>query len=222
MRLRRRRRAGRRYAARRKVYRGKMATNPMRAGVHYFKETCLLQAWSCPAGSTQYGCQTYKLNDIFNNGQFKNLFDLYKITGVKLRVVPRYNQASVAESTIGPNLNELPMLYIAPNRSAWSTAPTSIQDILNDDGCKIVRLEKPVTFWLRSPAPRIVDGAGTGVPIQFNNNIRPWLTTGGNGQDADQSGVSYYSHRWAINNQNTNGVYVDVYATYYMTFKEQD
>lgn len=199
-----------------------MFMTPMASGVHRFKETCLLPAWSCSAASTQAGVQSYKLNDIFNSSQFKNIFDLYKITGVKLRIVPRYNQASVAESTVGPNLNELPMLYIAPNRSAWSTAPTSVQDILNDDGVKIVRLEKPVTFYLNSPAPRIVDGAGTGVPIQFNNNIRPWLTTGGNAQDADQSGVGYYSHRWLIDNRNTNGIYVDVYATYYMTFKEQD
>lgn len=213
----------RKYAARRKRFsKGFTRTGVLRTGVHRFKETCMLTAWSCAAASQSYGCQTYKLNDIFNSAQFKNLFDLYKITGVKLRIVPRFNQASVAESTVGPNLNELPMLYIAPNRSAWSTAPTSIPDILNDDGCKVIRLEKPVTFYLNSPSPRIVDGAGTGVPIQFNNSIRPWLTTGGNAQDADQSGVGYYSHRWAISNQNTNGVYVDVYATYYMTFKEQD
>lgn len=223
MRLRRRRPA-RRYRGRRKVFRGKLMTgpNPMLSGIHRFKETCQLTAWSCAAASNQFGVQSYKLNDLFNAGQFKNLFDLYKITGVKLRIVPRFNQASVAESTVGPNLNELPMLYLAPNRSAWSTAPTSVADILNDDGCKIYRLDKPVTVFLSAPAPRILDGAGVGVPIQFNNITRPWLTTGGNGQDADQSGVNYYSHRWGISNQNTNGVYVDVYATYYMVFKEQD
>lgn len=213
----------RRYQRRRKVFKGRRSGNMLlRSGVHRFKETCELTQWSAAAGSTQFGCQTYKLNDIFNAGQFKNLFDLYKITAVKLTIIPRFDNASVGEASNGPTQNSLPMLYVAPNRSAWSTAPTSVQDILNDDGCKVMTLNKKVSFFLRSPAPRIIDGAGNGVPIQFNNNVRPWLTTGGNGQDADQSGVNYYSHRWAISNLGTAGVYTDVYATYYMTFKEQD
>lgn len=221
----RRRRPARRYRGRRKVFKGKSSgPNPMTLGVHRFKETCMLTDWSCAAGSTQFGIQTYKLNDLFSSTQFKGLFDLYKITGVKLTIIPRFNVASVEEATSGTggSVGQLPMLYIAPNRSAWSTAPTSIQDILNDDGVKVMTLNKKVSFYLNSPAPRIVDGAGTGVPIQFNNNTRPWLTTGGNGQDADQSGVGYYSHRWAISNLGTSGVYADVYATYYMAFKEQD
>lgn len=180
--------------------------------------------WSAAAGSTQFGVQTYKLNDLFNAAQFKNLFDLYKITGVKLTIIPRYDTASVQDASagIGGNTNSLPMLYVAPNRSAWSTAPTSVQDILNDDGVRVMPLNRKYSFWLSSPSPRIIDGAGNGVPIQFNNNIKPWLTTGGNGQDADQSGVNYYSHRYAISNLGTAGIYADVYATYYMVFKEQD
>lgn len=201
-----------------------MQTTPMLSGVHRFKETCELTQWSAAAGTTTFGCQTYKLNDIFNAAQFKNLFDLYKITGVKLTIIPRYDNASVSEAMggIAGSVNSLPMLYVAPNRSPWSTAPTSVQDILNDDGCRVMTLNKKVSFWLTSPSPRILDGASNGVPLQFNTNIRPWLTTGGNGQDVDQSGVEYYSHRYAISNLGTAGVFTDVYATYYMTFKEQD
>lgn len=224
----RRGRGGRRMGGRRKKFgrRGAMRRLPLNrgilSGVHRFKETCELTQWSAAAGSTQFGVQTYKLNDIFNAGQFKNLFDLYKITGVKLTIIPRYNQASVAEASNGPTQNPLPMLYVAPNRSPWSTAPTSVQDILNDDGCKVMTLKNKVSFWLKSPGPQILDGAANGVPVQFNNNTRLWLTTGGNGQTVDQSGVLYYGHRWAISNLGTAGVYTDVYATYYMTFKEQD
>lgn len=221
-RMRRIRRA-RRYARRGKRFAKKGVMNsPLGSGVHRFKEVCELTQWSAAAGTTQFGVQAYKLNDVFNNGQYKNLFDLYKITGVKLTIIPRFTEASVAESSIGPNINNLPMLYVAPNRSAWSTAPTSVQDILNDDGVRVMTLNRKVSFWLSSPTPRIVDGAGNGVPLQYNQNIKPWLTTGGNGQDIDQSGVNYYCHRWAINNLGTNGINADVYATYYMVFKEQN
>ena len=190
--------------------------------IHRFKETCELTQWSCAAGSTQFGIQTFKLNDLFNAGQFKNLFDLYKITGVKLTIIPRFNQASVGEASNGPVVNSLPMLYIAPNRSPWSTAPTSVQDILNDDGIKIVPLDRKYSFYLSSPSPRLLDGAANGVPVQLDKKTKPWLTTGGNSQDVDQSGVEYYSHRWAISNIGSSGIYTDVYATYYLTFKEQN
>lgn len=193
-------------------------------GVHRFKETCELTAWSAAAGSTQFGLQTYKLNDLFNVNNFTGLFDLFKISGVKLTIVPQWSEASPTEAMSGAGgiQGMLPMLYIAPNRSPWSIAPTSVQDILNDDGCKIIRLDKKVSFYLKSPAPRIVDGAGTGVPIQTNVGTRLWLTTGGNGQQVDQSGLPHYSHRYAIENLNTFGVNVKVYATYYFKMKEQD
>lgn len=210
---------------RRKMFRrGRRGIKGLVPGVHRFKETCELTQWSAAAGSTQFGVQTYKLNDLFNAAQFKNLFDLYKITGVKLTIIPRYDNASVAEASggIAGSVNSLPMLYVAPNRSPWSTAPTSVQDILNDDGCKVMTLNKKVSFYLPAPSPRILDGASNGVPLQFNKSIKPWLTTGGNGQDVDQSGVDYYCHRYAISNLGTAGVFADVYATYYMIFKEQD
>lgn len=190
--------------------------------VHRFKETCELTQWSCSAGSTQFGIQSYKLNDLFNAGQFKNLFDLYKITGVKLTIIPRFDTASVGEASNGPVVNNLPMLYIAPNRSPWSTAPNSVQDILNDDGVRMMPLDRKMSFYLSAPSPRILDGASNGVPVQFDKKIKPWLTTGGNAQDVDQSGVQYYSHRWAISNTGSSGIFTDVYATYYLTFKEQN
>lgn len=218
-------RRSRRYQRRKKVFRpGRRMMRGILTGVHKFKETCELTQWSAAAGSTQFGVQTYKLNDLFNATQFKNLFDMYKITGVKLTIIPRYTDASVSEASggIAGSVNSLPMLYVAPNRSPWSVAPTSVQDILNDDGCKVMTLNKKVSFWLSSPAPLILDGAANGVPIQTNTNSRLWLTTGGNGQTVDQSGVLYYGHRYAISNLGTAGVFADVYATYYMTFKEQD
>lgn len=192
------------------------------SGVHRFKETCMLTNWSAAAGSTQFGVQGYKFRDLFNYSNFTNIFDMFKITGVKLTIIPRFNQASVAESTIGPNINQLPLLYIAPNRSPWSVAPTSIQDVLNDDGCRIIRLERKTNIFLKNPAPQLLDAASVGMPIQTNGNTRLWLTTGGNGQLVDQTNVVHFGHRWAISNLSTNGVDVDVYATYYFKMKEQD
>lgn len=215
-----------------KVYRGvkrtrygkKAQLRGMVPGVHRFKETCELTAWSAAAGSTQFGCQSYKLRDLFNVANFTGLFDMFKISGVKLTIVPQFNTSSVldANAGIGGNVGNLPILYIAPNRSPWSVAPTSVQDVLNDDGCKVIRLDKKVSFYLKSPAPQIVDGAGTGVPVMTNVGTRLWLTTGGNGQTVDQTSVLHFGHRWSIENTNSTGITVKVYATYYFKMKEMD
>lgn len=194
-------------------------------GVHTFKESCELVSWSAAASSNTYAVQTFQASNLLNWGAFRGMFDMYKITGVKLTIVPNYNVASVQESETGLSglLNPLPLLYIAPNRSPWSVAPTSIQDVLNDDGCRIIRLDKKVSLYLKSPSPQILDAVGNGVPLQFNNNTRPWLTTGGNSQLVDQSNVQYYGFRYALQNQfNTNGLGVQVFATYYFKCKEQD
>lgn len=191
--------------------------------VYRFVEKCKLTSWSCAGASGQGGIQTYKLNDLFNNPNYKGLFDLYKITKVKLMIVPQFDTASYADANNGPTISNLPMLYVAPNRSPWAVAPPVLQDALNDDGCRIIRLEKPVSFTLNAPAPRIVDGAGTGVPIQTNTSIKFWLSTGGNGQIVDQSGVEYFGHRWYIDNtSNVAGVSLQVFATYYFEMKELD
>jgi len=203
--------------------RPRMALRGFAPGVHRFKETCELVSWSAAAGTNTYGVQSFQAQNLFNWATYRNMFDMYKITGVKLTIIPQFNTASVSEGTIGPNINLLPLLYIAPNRSPWSVAPTSIQDILNDDGIKMVRLDKKVSFFLKNPAPQILDGAGTGVPIQTNGLHRLWLTTGGNGQTVDQSQVNHFGYRYVLQNQfNTNGLSVQIFATYYLKLKEQD
>lgn len=212
-----------RRAARRRARGGVLRRAIGSPKVYRFVEKCKLTDWSVAATATQGGIQTYKLNDLFNNPNYKGLFDLYKITKVKLLIVPQFDTASVADSNNGPVISNLPMLYVAPNRSPWAVAPPVLQDALNDDGCQIIRLEKPVSMTLNAPAPRLLDGAGTGMPIQTNTNTKLWLSTGGNGQIVDQSGIEYYGHRWFLDNSaNTAGFSLQIFATYYFTMKELD
>lgn len=205
----------------RRVYR--RAAVSRRSGVHYFKEKSQLVDISATTGLT-YGSETYAMSDLVNLPSFRSMFDLYKLTGVKLLFVPVQNTAEVGSA------NTLPMLYIAPNRDPMTPAPTSIGDVLNDDGCKIVRLSKPAKFWLKNPKPDLltydtegnVDGR---LPFQFNSSLtalQPWLATGGNGGKIDQSSIKHYGHRWVIDNPNTTAFTVHVFVTYYFAMKEQD
>jgi len=154
------------------------------------------------------------------------MFDLYKITGVKIKVVPRYVNADVLQNNAIPS-GALPLLHIAPNRDPYVPAATSVADLLNDDGCKTLLLNRPYTFWLKNPKPDILTGGENQlpIPIQFNSSskaLQPWLTTGGNGQLIDQSGVPHYGFRTIVDNQASVPVEAQVFVTLYFCGKEQD
>lgn len=191
--------------------------------VHYFKEMCQLLSVNVPAGTDQSGIFTFKLTDILNSGSITALFDLYKISGVKLRLVPLVNVSDANTLNAAGQLGSLPMLYIAPNRDPFVPAPTGIADIINDDGCRIIRLERPYKTYLKSPKPLIKDAAGVSVPVMTGVKQQFWLTTGGNSQTIDQSSLEHYGFRYLFtNNSGAGSLTVQVYATLYFSCKEQD
>lgn len=193
--------------------------------VHYFKELCQLASINVAPGLNQSGIITFKLTDILNSGSIVSLFDLYKITGVKLRLVPLLNVSDANTTNAAGQIGSLPMLYIAPNRDPFTPAAGSIADLLNDDGCRIIRLERPYKTYLKSPKPLLQDAAGTSLPFQLGTKQSQqfWLTTGGNAQTVDQSSTEHYGYRYMITNNSLVGsLTVQVYATLYFACKEQD
>lgn len=198
---------------------------PALSVVHKFKETCIYPGGLNVGGNTTAtGIMTFSLNDLTNATSFKTLFDMYKITGVKVRLNPRWTTIDPLAANNG--IAGLPVLYIAENRDPYVPAPTSIGDILNDDGVKIIRLTKPVTFFLRNPKAEIKDANNVSLPFQFNSSkamLQPWLTTGGGTQSIDQSSLLHFGYRWFLDNNlcqaTTN---LEVFYTLYFSMKEQD
>lgn len=179
---------------------------------------------TAPAVANGQGVMKFQILDLNNFPSYRNLFDLYKITGVKIKIIPRFNVSETATPNATGQAGTLPVLYIAPNRDPYVPAPVSAADILNDDQCKVIRLTRPINMYLKSPKPDITNGAGS-IPLQFGTGkaFQPWLTTGGGGQTVDQSNVSHYGYRWFLSNGNgLQEVVLDVYATYYFAMKEQD
>lgn len=222
------RRRMRKYRGLRKVYKsgGRKGVRPYAKATHWFKESCQIASLSAAAGGFAGQLMTFKLNDLNNAASFKALFDLYKLTGVKVKIVPKFN---VSDPTSVANHNTqagtLPMLYIAPNRDPYVPAPINAADILNDDGCRIIRLTRPINLYLKAPKAQVTTGGGDQVPMSWGvgSKWQPWLTTGGNGQSIDQSGIEHFGYRTLIENGVGNfDVVLDVYATYYFAMKEQD
>lgn len=194
--------------------------------VHRFTEKTQITGLYAGINSTGFGTLTYRLSDLTNSSAFQNMFDLFKITSVKVLIVPRFSVSDVVNAGAAGQAGSLPMLYIAPNRNQFVPAPTSIADILNDDGCRIVRLTKPISLYLKSPKANLAtDGEAPALmPFQFGTKsaFQPWLTTGGNGQSVNQLNVQHWGHRWVLSNPSGYDVNLDVYVTYNFLCKEQD
>lgn len=190
--------------------------------VHWFKEKTELAPLEAGANNFAYGRITYAISDLLNWSSYKNLFDLYKLNKVKITIIPKFNVSAAEYQNPAGQAGALPLLYIAPNRDPYVPAPTTTADVLNDDGCKVMRLDKPRSFVLTRPKALILDADGTSVPFQFNLGMQPWLTTGGNAQTLSQENVNHFGHRWAILNQGPFEAVFQVIAEYSFAMKERD
>lgn len=219
---------------RRRKYGGVRRIRRTVPNVHRFKEVYQLPVLAVNANSTSNGVMSFNLDALLNSSSFENLYDLYKITGVKIRMLYRHNASNPAD---GAAVSEFPTLYIAPNRNPMVPPPVSVSDILNDDGIKILRADKLTGkggLYLKDPKPdmsSVVTSGGTptgGIVTQqwnfgVSNKFQPWLTTGGNGQSLNQSTVPHFGYRWYLENLGCNVAQnIQVFATLYFSCKEQD
>lgn len=194
--------------------------------VHKFTE--MYKDTSIGAGAAALGAGVLAvpgLSGLLNVANFQGLFDLYKITGVSYKFVPAFNSADVGTSA------QIPNLYLATNRNPFVPAPVSVGDILNDDTCKVYRLDRPITWRVNCPKPDmsslVTIGESTyAVPQNWQfapvAKYQPWLTTGGNSATLSQISLKHYGVKWAIDNLNNAALNVDVYTTIHFQLKEQD
>lgn len=209
-------------------FRARLARARGAPSVYKFKEPYIGQITAAPLIGTP-GVITGSVSNLSNWSSYRQLFDLYRIVGMKVTFVPRWNVAQpslqdLSSGTAGVyQPGGLPVLYIAPNRDGQVPAPTGLADIINDDGVKVRRLDKKCSFYISSPKALIEDGNSTLVPFLFNNKMQPWLSTGGSGQAIDQSGLKHFGFRYLIDNLAcANSISVDTYTTLYFQMKERD
>lgn len=169
------------------------------------------------------GIMKFSINQLTNFSSYQGLFDLYKINKVQLKIIPWGNSAEVNQIGVGPGQSALPLLYIAPNRDYYAPAPTSVADIVNDDGVRCIQVSRPTTLTLKYPRPAVMDASGNA--IQYGilpNKVGQWLTTGGNAQSLNQSMVPYFGFRWFCENQNSSGFSPRIVVKLFFSMKERD
>lgn len=231
--VRRRRRAVARMFRRRLVagMRRGLGLRPRTPLVHKFKEWVQLPDLTCPAGQVSGGILAPNIAQLTNWTSYSNLFDLYKVVGIKFKFLPQFNTAYASNGLApGASQGSLPMMYLEVNHDPWAPAPISVADVLNTDTLQITRLERPFNKYVKAPVPKVAWVDASGVISEqtiINNNTasaRQWLTTGGNLQKVDQSPSPHYGIRYLLDNQyNTDyNLQFRVFACFYFIMKEQD
>jgi len=97
------------------------------------------------------GVMKFQLDDVINPTDFTTLYDRYKITGVKLTFIPLSNQGYAGASSTG-NQSSATLATMAYSIDYDdSSIPASSLEILEKMDCRIKRLDKPVSIYIKSP-----------------------------------------------------------------------
>jgi hypothetical protein len=140
------------------------------------------------------------LDDITNYTEFTALFDSYKITGVKIRFIPR--------QTSQDSLVTAPGQFIYVPDYDDDTIPTATTEILERQSHRVIQVPGgPFSIFIRPKAT--VNSGAISSALQYNG----WIKTGATGAT-----IPYYGLKWAwlLSNSTQN---LDVYMTYYLKFK---
>lgn len=153
----------------------------------------------------------FNLSALPNAGEFTNLFDRYKITGVKLRIMflANSNDTGVASTLSIPIMH-----YISDLDDA--APPTSENEILQKNFLKTRRLDEPFTYFLRPKATSEIYASPSSTGYSVAKSM--WI-------DSNSLQIPHFGFKaWIGNGPSNVSTQVlgrlKVYATYYVALRD--
>lgn len=191
--------------------------------IYSFKRTCELPPYNYEAGIWQRqasnvvnnntaqlyyrGIFKFKLDDLPGFSDFTNLYENFRITGVRLRFLPYLGTEATAPATTGTVMSPLALCIDRGANDAIGVNP-SFTDLLQNQDCKIYSSHKPFSIYIAYPmAHTPADGVTQTVLTS------PWLDSEVNGQVVDHHGLKFCFQE---NTSVDRCVSFRVYATYYI------
>lgn len=153
--------------------------------VFYYTRYASLGTIAYVSGSTQYGGSVFSLDQLPNYSDFTNLYDFYKIKGIKISFIPTANVTlGTNTATNGLTLYNNRIFTVIDYNDAG--VPTSIDELREYKNCKwspYNRIHK------RYFSPNPLADATDDSTISLQN--KPWVPTTNYNMD-------YYAIKWAI------------------------
>lgn len=157
-------------------------------------EITLDQPFTLPvAFSSNEGANGYfSLNDLPNVTEFTNLFDAYRLMGVKMSFIWNANVVNFVQQTTAGTLTNnfgIPILYWAPDHDDGGFT-TTLNELRQYSGFRQRRMDRPITIFVR---PRTSSSVYKGALASAykENNRKTWI-------DAANPDVQYFAIKWAI------------------------
>lgn len=185
------------------MQRFKLYRNP-----HSAKEFCETYETTTLGGGTTAVGGIWQVNmaALPNNGQVKDLFDLYCIRKFQVILLPSQPEADAANSaTVG-----VASLVASVNRSPAAPTPTAITDVLGEDDARIMLMDGVKTITVTSPKPQLPAVGG----VYYESAGPKWIDFG-SGNSIQHYGVRYW---W---DPNGVGAGVKVFLKVWYSVKEQ-
>jgi len=238
------RRAGplgrRAYRARRRIYRKAMYQSQL--FTETFKVNTQAQPPTVPGvladgtiriqAGTQFTAGKFmvKMTDVPQIQNYANLYQFYKILKVQAIVIPKFSNADPNSAQYNQTLpvaawENVRMVYAINDATNDLATPTSELDVLEDNGCKIKALTRPLKI---NFAPKVaVDSSDptTNNLIPVQPKFRPWLGFGADdGNFQNSEAPLHVGVDWVVSCDNTSTTeFLDVADVYFkVTFVCKD
>lgn len=171
--------------------------------IYRFKRTLKLDQFSTSSLAATGKAYQFSLSQLPNPTEFTNLYDTYKLCGVKLKIIPRLTEASVTSTA---NIHNTSPLHSAIDYDDASTT----NDILTVMQYQNYKMTRGLAVHQRYFKPRMAELVYNGVSNGYAQGRR-WI----NCSNAD---VPHYAFKCVIE-PTAVAIQYDVYATYYVSFK---
>lgn len=166
-----------------------------------------------PAGTTNrtqfMGVYTAYMNSVYTP-QLVNLFDRYKIVGVKLKFIPQWNMINIEGKPIAP---EMKIVYDFDDAQVTNQ---TVAQIWARRG-KVFRLDKPVTVYYKPRVPFNVYSLTN--PTAFTSSKAPYINQVY--QDVPHFGLKFAIRDWYTTTTQGQNIQMRVEAQYYVSLREQ-
>lgn len=193
--------------------------------VYAFKRTCELYPYHLVDGSWakqtanvvtsdatspnyQDGIFKFALQDLPNYTDFTNLYENFRITGVRVQFIPMIGTSSDTATSTAYTIMEPMALCIDRGANDQIGSNVSFTQLLENQDCKLRSSFKPFSIYIAYPkAHTPADGVSQTVLTS------PWLDTEVNGQVVDHHGLKFAFQTAVPAGRHTT---FRVYATYYI------
>ena len=166
----------------------------LRRGITAFQPTFSETFYGGVIGATQTGGGAggifqVKFNQIPEYMNYVNLYNTYQIRSVQVLLIPTQPVNTQTAAPIDP-----PRITFAVQSTSDFATPTAELDVLNDNGCKIRLMQKPLKIRASMrPQLSLTDNtSAVQVPVTQTSKRAQWLSTGTKGVDVEHAGITWW------------------------------